>query len=68
MRGEANPWDTLLVEMGTREKDARDRLLTGQCATLEQYREEVGYLRALGDVKAKIAEIFKRDQSPFVER
>ncbi len=69
MIGETDPWDKLAKKLLQMEKDTRDAVLSGRPKTIEDYREEVGYLRAVTELKDEIGNIFGAGNgSTFMER
>jgi hypothetical protein len=68
MIGEKDPWDILSAKLIEMRGESSQAVLHGQPKTLEAYREEVGYLRAVEEVIETVKEIFKPKTSEFVER
>lgn len=58
MIGETDPWDKLAAKLIEMERDTKLAVLTGRPRTLEAYREEVGYLRAVTEIREEIGKIF----------
>lgn len=67
MIGEKDPWDTLAEKLIRMDTEAKKAVIQGQPQTYEAYREEVGYLRAVAEIRECITEMFKRKPS-FTER
>ena len=68
MIGERDPWQRLTEKLATMDNDTRDEILSGRPKTLEAYREQVGYLKAVTEISSEIAAIFQSRNNSFVER